>query len=75
MKATITLEDNADGSLNVAADFGDVVNQDSQAHSMAMVLIESVLKNAKSYQTLEDTAPEHNVEPSVIITPENPHGL
>jgi hypothetical protein len=69
-KATIWIEDNEDGSgmLNVGADFGDAVDQDSQAHSMAMVLIESVLKNAKSYSTVEDTVPEHNIEPSLIIT-------
>lgn len=69
-KATIWIKDNADGSgtLQVGADFGDAVDENSQAHSMAMVLLESVLQNAKSYQKMEDTVPEHDVEPSVIIT-------
>ena len=67
-KATIFIEDNENGSLNVGADFGEAVEENSQAHSMAMVLLESVLTNAKSYQKLEDTVPEHDVEPSVIIT-------
>ena len=35
---------------------------------MAMVLLESVLRNAKNYQTIEDTVPDVNVEPSRIIT-------
>ena len=69
MKAIITIEDNADGTLNVAADFGDAIDDDSQAHAMAQVLLESILQNAKTYKTLEDTAPEHNVEPSRIILP------
>ena len=67
-KATIFIEDNEDGTLTVGADFGDAVDNDSQAHGMAMVLLESVLKNAKTYSTVEDTAPEVNVEPSRIIT-------
>lgn len=69
-KASITIEDSPDGTVSVAADFGDAVNEDSQAHSMVMVLIESVLRNAKTYQTIEDTAPEVNIEPSRIIVPE-----
>ena len=68
MKATIFIEDNAEGSVNIGADFGDAVDESSPAHGMAMVLLESVLRNAKTYQTIEDTAPEHNVEPSRIIT-------
>ena len=66
--ATITIKDNDDGTLQVGADFGKEYNQESQAHGMAMVLLESVLKNAKNYQTIEDTAPEVNIEPSRIIT-------
>lgn len=69
MKAIITIEDNADGTLHVAADFGDKINDDSQAHAMAQVLLESILQNAGTYETIEDTAPEHNVEPSRIIVP------
>ena len=67
-RATIFIEDNEDGTLQVGADFGDAVEETSQAHGMAMVLLESVLKNAKTYQTFEDTAPEVDVEPSRIIT-------
>ena len=67
-KSTIFIEDAEDGTLTVGADFGDAVDNDSQAHGMAMVLLESVLKNAKTYSTVEDTAPEVNVEPSRIIT-------
>ncbi|WP_442776902.1 hypothetical protein [Sphaerotilus montanus] len=67
-RATIFIEDNEDGTLQVGADFGDAVEETSQAHGMAMVLLESVLKNAKTYQTIEDTAPEVDVEPSRIIT-------
>jgi len=74
-KASITIEDSPDGTIQVSADFGDEINQDSQAHAMVGVLLESVLKNAKRYTTVEDTAPEMNVEPSRIITPENASGL
>ena len=47
-KATIFIEDAEDGTLTIGADFGDAVDNDSQAHGMAMVLLESVLKNAKT---------------------------
>lgn len=67
-KVTIFIEDEPSGTIQVGADFGDAVDENSQAHSMGMVLIESVLQNAKSYQKVEDTVPEHDVEPSVIIT-------
>lgn len=67
-KATIFIEDNENGGLNVGADFGDAIDESSQAHGMAMVLLQSVLTNAKSYQTIEDTVPDVNVEPSRIIT-------
>lgn len=67
-KVTIFIEDEPSGTIQVGADFGDVVEQNSQAHSMGMVLLESVLQNAKSYKKMEDTVPEHDVEPSVIIT-------
>lgn len=70
-KASIFIEDNLDGTVTVGGDFGEAVDENSQAHQMGMVLLESVLKNAKTYQKLEDTAPEHDVEPSVIIKPNN----
>lgn len=68
-KATIFIEDNAEGSVNVGADFGDAVDEQSQAHGMAMVLLQSILTNAKTYTALEDTVPDVNVEPSKIIVP------
>ena len=74
-KAIITLEDTQDGLMTVGADFGDRIEDTSQAHQMAQVLLNSILTNAKRYETIEDTAPEHNVEPSLIITPENASGL
>ena len=67
-KATIFIEDNESGGVNVGADFGEAIDDNSQAHGMAMVLLESVLRNAKNYQTIEDTVPDVNVEPSRIIT-------
>lgn len=70
-KVTIFIEDEPSGTIQVGADFGDAIDNDSQAHAMGQVLLESILKNAKSYQTVEDTAPEHNVEPSRIITPDS----
>lgn len=66
--ATITLTDDADGKITVGADFGETIESESTAHSMALVLINSVLTNAKNYTTVEDTAPEVDVEPSKIIT-------
>lgn len=72
-KVTIFIEDEPSGSIQVGADFGDAIDDNSQAHAMGQVLLESILKNAKSYQTVEDTAPEHNVEPSRIITPDSPN--
>lgn len=66
---TITLSDNPDDTLNVGADFGLAIDENSQAHQMAQVLLNSILTNAANYKTLEDTAPECNVEPSRIIVP------
>ena len=66
--ATITITDQADGNVTIGIDFGDAPDKDSNAHAMAVVLVESVLKNAKSFTAIEDTAPEVNVEPSRIIT-------
>lgn len=70
-EATITIIDNEDGTLNVGADFGEAIDNDSQAHQMAQVLLNAVLTNAKTYQTVEDTVPQVNVEPSRIITETN----
>lgn len=68
--ATITLSDDEGGKITVSADFGEQLEEQSTAHQMAMVLVNSVLTNAKSYTTIEDTAPEVSVEPSKIITAE-----
>lgn len=67
--ATITISDNDDGTLNVGAEFGEAIENDSQAHQMAQVLLNSILTNAQNFTTIEDTAPEVNVEPSRIIVP------
>ena len=67
-KATIFIEDNETGGVNIGGDFGDSIDENSQAHGMAMVLLQSVLTNAKNYRTIEDTVPDVNVEPSRIIT-------
>lgn len=67
--ATITIGDNDDGTLNVGADFGEAIDDNSQAHQMAQVLLNSILTNAANYKTIEDTVPDVNVEPSRIIVP------
>ena len=66
---TITLTDD-NGSVLVDYTFGKDVDENSLAHGMAITLLKSVLDSAKSYQTIEDTAPEVEVEPNKIITPE-----
>lgn len=70
--ATITISDNTDGTegVNMGLDFGDAIDENSQAHSMIIVLAESVLKNANHYKKIEDTAPAVDIEPSLIITPD-----
>lgn len=71
--ATITITDDATGEVTVAADFGDKINDASQAHNMIYVLLQSVLKNAKSVHPIEDTAGDlagESAEPSRIILPE-----
>ena len=65
---TITLTDNDDGTIMVGADFGEAISDDSTAHQMALVLLESVLKQSKTFAKIEDTVPEVNVEPKLIIT-------
>lgn len=68
-QASITIYDDADGKITVAADFGEAFEINSQAHQMISVLLESVLGNAKNYQKIEDTAPELDAEPSKIVVP------
>ncbi len=72
-RATIWIEDGPNGTIEVGGDFGDAIEDASQAHQMGKVLLNSILVNAKTYTTVEDTAPEHNVEPTRIITPTNSH--
>lgn len=67
-KATLTIEDQPDGTVTVQADFGETYDQESQAHGMIVTLAESVLRIAKTYTTIEDTAPEADIEPTKIIT-------
>lgn len=66
---TLTLTDNEDGTMNVAADFGEKFEEASQAHQAGQVLLHSVLSTAKNFKAIEDTAPECKVEPSRIIIP------
>ncbi len=69
-RASITIEDSEDGKLNVGTDFGDKFDESSQAHGMAYELLRAVLQTAPSFEKIEDTVPEKDAEPSVIIKPE-----
>lgn len=53
--ATITIEDQTDGDINVSADFGDALDKASPAHNVAAELLNAVLGQAKRVETLEDT--------------------
>lgn len=71
--ASITISDDDDGNVTVGADFGDQIENESQAHQMIYALLQSVLGTAKSYKAIEDTAGDLNgesAEPSRIIVPE-----
>ncbi|MDI1347914.1 hypothetical protein [Aquabacterium sp.] len=70
-QVTITLTDELNGQVNVAADFGEAVVDDSQAHGMGQQLLQAILGSAERYTTVEDTAPDTNVEPPRIITATN----
>lgn len=70
-KASIWIEDDGE-SVIVGADFGDKLEQDSQAHQMIYTLLQSVLGTANSVTKIEDTAGDMNgesAEPSRIIVP------
>ena len=72
-KASITISDHPDGvGVNVEADFGEKVDPNSQAHQLINELVSAVLGSAKTYKTVEDTAPELNAEPSLVATADNP---
>lgn len=66
---TLTITDDDKGGVTVAADFGERIDDDSLAHGMGQQLLQSILASAKTYSTVEDTAPEVNVEPSLVIVP------
>lgn len=71
--ASITISDDDGGNVTVGADFGDQIENESQAHQMIYALLQSVLGTAKSYKAIEDTAGDLNgesAEPSRIIVPE-----
>ena len=70
-KASIWIEDDG-SSVIVGADFGDKLEQDSQAHQMVYTLLQSVLGTANSVTEIENTAGDLNgesAEPSRIIVP------
>lgn len=69
-KASITIEDAEDGTLTVGTDFGDQFNETSRAHGMVYELLRAVLQTAPNFQKLDDTMPEHDAEPSLIVKPE-----
>lgn len=69
-QASITLTDDpVTGQVDMSVQFGDSYDEKSQAHAMLAVLVESVLNSAKTFQKIEDTVPEVDLEPSKIITP------
>ncbi len=72
--ATITItDDESTGQVTVSADFGEKLDDASQAHAMIYQLLAGVLGAAKNFTALEDTAGDlkgESAEPSLIITSE-----
>lgn len=72
--ASITItDDEATGQVTVSADFGEKLDDSSQAHAMIYQLLAGVLGAAKNYTAIEDTAGNLNgesAEPSLIVVPE-----
>lgn len=67
---TLTLTDNAEtGEMEFEMDFGEKFDEQSPAHQAGQILVQSILANAKSFEQIEDTAPDCKVEPSRIIVP------
>ena len=66
---SITLTDD-NGRVFVDYNFGEKLDETSLAHGMGVTLLKSVLASAPNYKTIEDTAPEVNVEPNRIISNE-----
>ena len=72
-QASITITDDETGNVTVSADFGDKLEDSSQAHNMIYQLLAGVLGAAKNVTAIEDTAGNLNgesAEPSLIITSE-----
>ena len=67
--ATLTITELPTGGVNMEVDFGEEFDPKSQAHGLVAQLAEAVLGTAKHYSQVEDTAPEVDIEPSRIITP------
>jgi hypothetical protein len=67
-EATIKLTDTGDGQFEMAVDFGEKFDGSSIAHQVIASSAESILKWSGNWKQTEDTAPEVNVEPGVIIT-------
>jgi hypothetical protein len=69
--ASITItDDGSTGQVTVSADFGDKLDETSQAHAMIYQLLSGVLGAAKTYQAVEDTAGDLDgkpAEPSKIL--------
>ena len=69
--ASITItDDEATGQVTVSADFGDKIDESSNAHAMIYQLLSGVLGAAKTVTAVEDTAGDLNgqkAEPSLII--------
>ncbi len=72
--ASITItDDEGTGQVTVSADFGDKLDEKSQAHAMIYQLLSGVLGAAKNYTAIEDTAGDlkgESAEPSLVITSE-----
>lgn len=70
--ASITItDDEVTGQVTISTDFGEKLDEASQAHQMVYVLLQSVLKNAKTVTQIEDTAGDlagQPATPSLIIT-------
>lgn len=66
-RASISIEDADDGTLTVGTDFGDKFDESSRAHGMVYELLRAVLQTAPNFRKIDDTMPEQDAEPSVIV--------
>jgi hypothetical protein len=70
--ASITITDDPNGKVEVSADFGLEIDQQSHAHGLVYALLQSVLSSSKNVTEVEDTAGDMNGEsalPNKIIVP------